>query len=46
MHLNVTRWHEELRERITAEQRSAVLRVKDLWHRRPDYPDQVGGLEI
>ena len=45
-HLNVTRWHEELRERITAEQRRAVLRIKDAWHRRPDYPDQVGGLDI
>jgi hypothetical protein len=45
-HLNVTRWHEELRERITAEQRGAVLRIKDVWYRRPDYPDQVGGLEI
>ena len=29
-HLNVTRWHEELRERITAEQRSAVLRIDDV----------------
>jgi hypothetical protein len=45
-HLNITRWHEELRGRITAEQRSAVLRIKDVWHRRPDYPDQVGGLDI
>jgi len=45
-HLNVTRWHEELRERITAEQRSAVLRIKEVWHRRPAYPDQVGGLDI
>jgi hypothetical protein len=45
-HLNVTRWHEELRERITAAQRSAVLRIKDVWHRRPEYPDQVGGLDI
>jgi len=45
-HLNVTRWHQELRERITAEQRSAVLRIKDAWHRRPAYPDQVGGLDI
>jgi hypothetical protein len=43
---NVTRWHEELRERITAEQRRAVLRIKDAWHRRPTYPDQVGGLDI
>ena len=46
LHQNVTRWHEELRERITAEQRSAVLRIKDDWHRRPAYPHQVGGLEI
>src|ERR1700683_1491130 len=45
-HLNVTRWHEELRERITPAQRIAVLRIKDVWHRRPAYPDQVGGLDI
>ena len=45
-HLNVTRWYEELRERITAEQRSAVLRIKEVWHRRPAYPDQVGGPDI
>ena len=45
-HVNVTRWHEDLRERITAEQRGAVLRIKDVWHRRPAYPDQVGGLDI
>jgi hypothetical protein len=45
-HENVTRWHEDLRERITAEQRAAVLRIKDVWHRRPEYPDQVGGLDI
>ena len=45
-HHNVARWHEELRERITAEQRRAVLRIKDEWHRRPEYPGQVGGLEV
>jgi len=45
-HVNVTRWHEDLRERITAEQRGAVLRIKDVWRRRPAYPDQVGGLDI
>ncbi len=34
---DITRWHEELRERNTAEQRSAVLRMKDDWHcRRPE----------
>lgn len=42
----MTRWHEELRERITAGQRIAVLRVKDDWHRRPAYPHQVGGLQM
>lgn len=45
-HLNVTRWHEEPRERITADQCRADLRIKDAWHRRPGYPDQVGGLDI
>ncbi len=46
LHHNVTHWHEHLRERITAEQRIAVLRIKDDWYRRPAYPHQVGGLEI
>ena len=45
-HANVTAWHEALQNRITAEQRRAVLRIKDVWHRRPDYPDQVSGMEI
>jgi hypothetical protein len=45
-HVNVTTWHEQLRERITAEQRSAVLRIKDVWHRRPEYPARAGGLDI
>jgi hypothetical protein len=45
-HVNVTRWHESLRETITPEQRSAVLRIKDAWHRLPTYPDEVGGMEI
>jgi hypothetical protein len=46
LHQNLTDWHEQLRERITAEQRAAVLRIKDVWHRRPSYPDQVSGAEI
>jgi hypothetical protein len=46
LHRNVMRWHEELRERITAEERLAVLRIKDHWHRQPAYPDQVGGLDV
>jgi hypothetical protein len=45
-HQNVTDWHQALRESITDEQRAAVLRIKDVWHRSPSYPDQVGGLEI
>jgi len=45
-HQNVTAWHEQLRDRITAEERAAVLRVKDVWHRLPTYPDEVGGLDI
>ena len=23
-----------------------VLRIKDAWHRRPEYPDEVGGADI
>jgi hypothetical protein len=45
-HADVTGWHEALRNRITADQRRAVLRIKDVWHRRPDYPDHVSGMEI
>jgi hypothetical protein len=45
-HPNITTWHESLRETITAEQRSAVLRIKDVWHRLPSYPDHIGGLQI
>ncbi len=46
LHRNVTTWHEELRERITAEQRTTVLRIKDHWHRQPVYPEHVSGLDI
>ena len=45
-HINVTEWHRELAARITEEERLAVLRIKDVWHRRPEYPDEVSGLEI
>jgi hypothetical protein len=45
-HANVTTWHEALRDTITDEQRKAVLRIKDVWHRLPGYPDEVSGLEI
>jgi hypothetical protein len=45
-HAYLTAWHEHLRDTITPEQRRAVLRIKDVWHRRIEYPDQVSGLEI
>jgi hypothetical protein len=45
-HVNLTRWHEELRARVTAEQRAAILTIKSAWHMRPEYPDAVSGLEI
>jgi hypothetical protein len=45
-HANLTRWHEELRARLTAEQRAAILTIKNAWHVRPEYPDAVSGLEI
>ena len=45
-HANVTAWHEALRDSITDEQRDAVLRIKDVWHRLPGYPDDVGGPQI
>lgn len=32
--------------RLTAETRGAILWIKDIWHRRPCYPDVVGGVDI
>ena len=45
-HANITAWHERLRDTVTAEQRAAILRIKDVWHRLPGYPDRVGGMQI
>jgi len=45
-HTNVTVWHENLRDTVTAEERAAILRIKDVWHRLPGYPDHVSGWEI
>jgi hypothetical protein len=45
-HENVTAWHQQLRDSMTAEERSAILRIKNVWHVRPEYPDAVSGLEI
>jgi hypothetical protein len=45
-HVNLTHWHEELRARVTPEQRAAILTIKNAWQVRPEYPDRVSGLEI
>jgi hypothetical protein len=46
LHGHVADWHRRLRDTITDEQQLAVLRIKDIWHRRPSYPDEVSGWEI
>ncbi len=46
LHRHVAAWHEQLRDTITDQQRLAVLRIKDVWHRLPSYPEQVSGWEI
>jgi hypothetical protein len=45
-HANITEWHEWLRDAVSAEQRSAILRIKDVWHRLPSYPHRLSGMEI
>jgi hypothetical protein len=45
-HANITAWHERLRDTVTVEQRDAILRIKDVWHRLPGYPDRIGGMQI
>jgi hypothetical protein len=45
-HANLTTWHENLRDTVTPDQRAAILRIKDVWHRLPDYPDEIGGTDI
>lgn len=46
LHRNITTWHQALRDKITDEQWAAVLRIKDVWHRLPIYPDQISGLDV
>jgi hypothetical protein len=46
LHAHVADWHLRLRDTITGEQRLAVLRIKDVWHRQPSYPDTVSGWQI
>jgi hypothetical protein len=45
-HENVTAWHKQLRDALTPEERGAILRIKDVWHLRPEYPNAVSGFEI
>jgi hypothetical protein len=45
-HRNLFEWHQALAARITPDERLAVLRIKDVWHRRPEYPDEVGGVDV
>jgi hypothetical protein len=42
----VEAFQDELRRRLDDETRLAILRLKQLWHRRPEYPEVVGGFEI
>jgi hypothetical protein len=35
-----------VRDTITDQQRLAILRIKDVWHKLPVYPEQVSGREI
>ncbi len=36
----------ELKRRLTPETRLAILWIKDVWHRLPVYPYEVGGYEV
>lgn len=45
-HAAVTAYHRDLAASLTDEQRLTILRIKDVWHRRPEYPDEVSGFEI
>ncbi len=45
-HAHVTAYHRDLAAALTDEQRLTILRIKDVWHRRPEYPDEVSGFEI
>jgi hypothetical protein len=42
----VEAFQQDLRRRLDDETRLAILRLKELWHRRPEYPEVVGGFEI
>jgi hypothetical protein len=37
---------DDLRRRLTDETRLAILWIKDVWHRLPAYPHEVGGVDV
>jgi hypothetical protein len=37
-HANVTEWHRALADRLTDEERQAILAIKSVWHERAEYP--------
>ncbi len=37
---------EQLRRRLSDETRLAILWIKDIWRTKPEYPQQVGGVDI
>jgi len=43
---SVERYQQELPERLDGETRLTILRLKDAWHRRPEYPEVVGAFQI
>ncbi|KUL35821.1 hypothetical protein [Actinoplanes awajinensis] len=42
-HAAASQWHAGLAERLTDEERQAILAIKSVWHSRPEYP---GGFEV
>lgn len=42
----VDAFQRELLGRLDDDLRIVILRLKELWHRRPEYPEVVGGYEI
>jgi len=42
----VGEFQRELLGRLDDDMRLTILRLKELWHRRPEYPELVGGYEI
>ncbi len=37
---------DDLRRRLTDETRLAILWIKDVWHRLPTYPEEIGGVDV